>query len=80
MKRKSIHLVETKVYQATNITSIRVAKCTRNKLNALIQLGEAVNVDTLIDILLEEYIEANLVKDEKKTFNLIFDIIQKRDR
>ena len=79
-KRHSIQPIETKDYRATNITSVRVTKYTRNKLNALIQLGKADNVDTLIDILLYEYIETNLVKDEKKTFNLILDIIQKRDR
>lgn len=65
---------------AASITSVRVTKSTRNKLNALIQLGKADNVDTLIDILLDEYIETSLLKDEKKTFNLILDIIQKRDR
>ena len=70
----------TKKREVPQITSVRVTKPTRNKLNALIQLGKADNVDTLIDIMLEEYIETNLVKDEKKTFNLIFDIIQKRDR
>ena len=66
--------------EAATITSVRVTKTTRNKLNALIQLGKADNVDTLIDILLDEYIETNLLKDEKKTFNLILDIIQNRDR
>ncbi|MFJ7953008.1 DUF5388 domain-containing protein [Lysinibacillus sp. NPDC096418] len=66
--------------EAAQITSVRVTKPTRNRLNALIQLGKADNVDTLIDILLDEYIETNLVKDEKKTFNLVLDIIQKRDR
>lgn len=70
----------TKKREVAQITSVRVTKTTRNKLNALIQLGKADNVDTLIDILLDEYIETNLVKDEKKTFNLVLEIIQKRDR
>ena len=70
----------SKKREVPQITSVRVTKPTRNKLNALIQLGKADNVDTLIDIILDEYIETNLVKEEKKTFNLIFDIIQKRDR
>lgn len=61
-------------------TSVRVSKATRSKLNALIHLGKADNVDTIIDILLAEYIENNLVKDEKKTYNLILDIMQKRER
>ena len=66
--------------EAAQITSVRVTKATRNKLNALIQLGKAENVDILIDILLDEYIENTLLKEEKKTFNLVLDIIQKRDR
>lgn len=66
--------------QASDITSVRVSKQTRNKLNALIQLGKADSVDVLIDALLEEYMEANLVKEDKKVFNLILDIIQKRDK
>ena len=70
----------TKKSGASQITSVRVTKQTRNKLNALIQLGKADNADMLIDIILDEYIETNLLEDEKKTFNLIFDIIQKRDR
>ncbi len=69
-----------KKQEGTQNTSVRVTKATRNKLNALIQLGKADNVDILIDILIDEYIENNLVKDEKKTYNLILDIIQKRER
>lgn len=65
---------------AAQITSVRVTKTTRNKLNALVQLGKADSVDVLIDILLDDYIENNLVKDEKKTFNLVLGVIQKRDR
>ena len=62
------------------ITSVRVTKATRNKLNTLIQLGKADSVDVLLDHLLDEYIQHNLAKDEQKTFDLIFDVIQKRDR
>ena len=65
---------------AAQITSVRVTKTTRNKLNTLIQLGKADSVDVLLDHLLDEYIENHLVKDEQKTFDLIFDVIQKRDR
>lgn len=61
------------------ITSVRVTKNTRNKLNALIQMGKAESVDVLIDILLDEYIDSTLVKDEKKTFDIVVDIIKKRD-
>ena len=65
---------------ATQITTVRVTKATRNKLNALVQMGKADSVDVLLDILLDEYIENNLVKEEKKTFNLVFEVIQNRDR
>ena len=65
---------------AAQITSVRVTKSTRNKLNTLIQLGKADSVDVLVDMLLDEYIENSLAKDEKKTFDLVFDVIQKRDR
>lgn len=64
----------------TNITSVRVTKSTRNKLNALIQLGKADSVDVLLDTLLDEYIENSLVQDEQKIFNLFYEVIQKRDQ
>lgn len=80
---KEAKKVEVKVAQkrrnTQDITSVRVTKATRNKLNALIQMGKADNVDLLIDILLDEYIDNTLVKDEKKTYNIVLDIIQKRD-
>ena len=65
--------------EVAQITSVRVTKTTRNKLNALIQLGKADSVDVLVDILLDEYIENNLVKDEKKTFDIIVEVLKKRD-
>lgn len=81
--QKEVKKVETKATpkrrNAQDITSVRVTKGTRNKLNALIQMGKADNVDILIDILLDEYIDNTLVKDEKKTYGIVLDIIQKRD-
>lgn len=65
---------------AAQITSVRVTKTTRNKLNTLIQLGKADSVDVLLDHLLDEYIENHLAAEEQKTFDLIFDVIQKRDK
>ena len=64
----------------TNITSVRVTKSTRNKLNALIQLGKADSVDVLLDTLLDEYIENSLAQDEQKIFDLFYEVIQKRDQ
>lgn len=82
-KVKEAKKVEVKATQkrrnSQDITSVRVTKATRNKLNALIQMGKADNVDILIDILLDEYIDNTLVKDEKKTYGIVLDIIQKRD-
>lgn len=65
---------------AAQITSVRVTKATRNKLNALIQLGKADSVDVLLDNLLEEYLENNLAKEEKKIFDLFYEVIQKKDQ
>lgn len=65
---------------AAQITSVRVTKATRNKLNTLIQLGKADSVDVLLDHLLDEYIDNHLAAEEQKTFDLIFDVIQKRDK
>lgn len=66
--------------EAAQATSVRVSKTTRNKLNALIQMGKADNVDILVDILIDEYVENNLVKDEKKAYTIVLDILKKRDR
>ncbi len=63
-----------------NITSVRVSKATRNKLNALVQLGKAESVDVLIDILLDEYVEQNIGKTERKTYDIIVNVLQKKDR
>ena len=79
-KSKSTAKKTKKQDPAAQITSVRVTKATRNKLNALIQLGKADSVDVLLDNILEEYIENNLVKEEKKIFNLVYEVIQKRDR
>ena len=69
-----------KAKAAAQITSVRVTKTTRNKLNTLIQLGKAESADILLDQLLDEYIETHLAQEEQKTFQLIFDVIQKRDQ
>ena len=63
-----------------DITSVRVTKATRSKLNALIQMGKADHVDLLIDILIDEYIDNTLTKDEKKTYGIVLDILRKRER
>lgn len=61
-----------------DITSVRVTKETRSRLNALIQLGRAENVDDLIDAIVDDYIEMQLTPNEKKTFDILVKVIQKR--
>lgn len=65
--------------EATN-TSVRVTKQTRSKLNAIIQYGKAENVDSLIDILIDEYIENHFTKEDKKTYELVLKLIQAREK
>lgn len=65
---------------ATKATSVRVTTLTRQRLNALIQLGVADNMDVLIDILMDEYIKHTLTKDEQKSYDIILDILRKRDK
>lgn len=59
-------------------TSVRVRKSTRNKLNALVSLNKAETIDDLLDIMIEEYMSANLLKDEKKQFELILELYKSK--
>ena len=61
-----------------SITSVRVTKATRNKLNALVQLDRAERVDVLIDILIDEYVDTNITKDEKKTYDIILQVLNNK--
>ena len=79
VEKKAEKKATPKRRNAQDITSVRVTKSTRNKLNALIQMGKADSVDVMIDILLDEYIDNTLVKDEKKTYGIVLGIIQNRD-
>lgn len=63
-----------------NTTTVRVEKLTRNKLNALVQMGKAESVDVLVDILIDEYINQHLLKDEKKTFDIILEVLRNKER
>lgn len=71
----SVNKESTQVY-----TSVRVRKSTRNRLNALVHLGRGESVDHIIDILIDEYTDSALVKDEKKAFDLIYETLQKKDK
>lgn len=61
-------------------TTVRVEKSTRSKLNALVQMGKAETVDVLIDILIDEYVNHQLLKDEKKTYDILFNILRKKEQ
>lgn len=63
-----------------NTTTVRVEKITRSKLNALVQMGKAETVDVLVDILIDEYVNHQLLKDEKKTFDILLDILRKKEQ
>lgn len=67
-----------KVIREDQVTSVRLMKSTRSKLNALVQLGKAENVDLLIDSLVEDYIKLELTKDEKRIYQVVFDTFNKK--
>jgi len=60
-------------------TTVRVEKITRSKLNALVQMGKAETVDVLVDILIDEYVNHQLLKDEKKTYDILLNILRKKE-
>lgn len=67
-----------KVIRDDQVTSVRLMKSTRSKLNALVQLGKAENVDLLIDSLVEDYIKQELTKDEKRIYQIVFETFNKK--
>lgn len=67
-----------KIKQST--TTVRVEKLTRSKLNALVQMGKAESVDLLVDILIDEYVNHQLLKDEKKTFDILLNVLRKKEQ
>lgn len=60
-------------------TTVRVEKITRSKLNALVQMGKAETVDVLVDILIDEYVNHQLLKDEKKTYDILLNVLRKKE-
>lgn len=61
-------------------TTVRVEKLTRSKLNALVQMGKAETVDVLVDILIDEYVNHQLLKDEKKTYDILLNVLRKKEQ
>lgn len=60
-------------------TTVRVEKITRSKLNALVQMGKAETVDVLVDILIDEYVNHQLLKEEKKTYDILLNVLRKKE-
>lgn len=75
---KIVKEVPKKARQST--TTVRVEKLTRSKLNALVQMGKAESVDVLVDILIDEYVNHQLLKDEKKTYDIILNVLRKKEQ
>lgn len=61
------------------VTSVRVKKSTRDKLNALVSLNKADTIDELIEIMIEEYSSVHITKDEKKQFEIVMDLYKSKN-
>ena len=61
-------------------TTVRVNTTTKNKLNALVTLGIASTVDDVTDILINDYISNILTKDERKQFEIIFELYKSKTK
>lgn len=72
--------VETKKVVSTEkkVTSVRVKKSTRDKLNALVSLNKADTIDELLEIMIDEYLSANILKDEKKQFDMVVELYKSK--
>ena len=51
---------------------------TKSKLNALVTLGIAPNVDEVTDLLINDYLTNILTKDERKQFEIILGLYKKK--
>ena len=59
-------------------TTVRVGMNTKNKLNALVTLGIAQTVDDVTDLLINDYLTNILTKDERKQFEIIFQLYKSK--
>lgn len=60
------------------ITSVRISKSTRSKLNALVQMGKSTNADMMISELIDQYVASSLTEDDQRVYNIISDTLNKR--
>jgi len=65
---------------AEKSTTVRVNMTTKNKLNALVTLGIASTVDDVTDLLINDYISNILTKDERKQFEIIFELYKSKSK
>ena len=81
VEREPIKVVKEERPKKTkqSTTTVRVEKITRSKLNALVQMGKAETVDVLVDILIDEYVNNQLLKDEKKTYDILLNVLRKKE-
>lgn len=61
-------------------TTVRVSDANQNKLNALVTLGVGESVDEVIDVLIGEFENHHLSKEQKKIFALLLETAQKRKK
>ena len=65
---------------AEKSTTVRVNMSTKNKLNALVTIGIAPTVDDVIDLLINDYQSNILTKDEKKQYDIIFELYRSKTK
>jgi predicted DNA-binding protein len=71
-------LKERPLKQKKKTTTVRVSEEMKDKLNALVTLGIADSVDTVVDVLYDEYVNSILDKEEKKQLKMMQDIYKKK--
>ena len=77
-EKKELPAKTKKVHSGT--TTVRVSTTTKEKLNGLVTLGIAESVDSLLEILVEEYQSNYLTKEQRKQYSLILDIYASRKK
>lgn len=71
--------VKKESFSSKRDSSVRVKRSTRNKLNALVSLNKADTIDELIEIMIDEYMSVNVLKDEKKQFDLVMELYKLKE-
>ncbi|MFC6038957.1 DUF5388 domain-containing protein [Paenisporosarcina macmurdoensis] len=82
---KTAEVASKKTVNTTNVvaeksTTVRLNMSTKNKINALVTLGIASTVDDVTDLLINDYISNILTKDERKQFEIIFELYKSKSK